>query len=188
MQTAPSRQLNYPIEPYDVMYAGLNENGFHIPRVPYKQLDPDDLRQIVHDPTVDPVGTVVIDPEGHRLYLMLEDRKAVRYGIALGPGFTGGARTLRVGSREAWPVFYASGEKKPDGKPAKDQPPGPKNPYGARALYLTHSAGAAGLVIHGTSDWREIGKTASTGSIAMLNQDVMDLDRRTKPGAQVIIL
>lgn len=188
MQTAPSRQLNYPIEPYDKMYAGFNESGFYVPGVPYKQLDPGDLRQIVHDPTLDPVGTVVIDPKRHHLYLILEDRRAVRYGIALGPEFPAAGQSFKVGSRESWPVFYAAGKKKADGKPAKDQPPGPGNPYGARALYLTQSGGAAGIVIHGTSNWREIGKTASTGSIAMLNQDIIDLDRRANPGAEVKLL
>ena len=148
-QTAPSRQLNYPIEPYDVMYAARAESGFHIPRIPYKQLDPDDLRQIVHDPTLDPVGTVVIDPKRHHLYLILDDRKAVRYGIALGPGFSEGAKSFKVGSREAWPVFYAPVEKKADGKPvkAKDEPPGPRNPYGARA-HLSHSWRRCGRHCH----------------------------------------
>ncbi|MDA4848169.1 L,D-transpeptidase [Hoeflea poritis] len=178
-QTAPSRQLNYPIEPYDIMYGGVRDGDYKIRPVPYKRLNPDNLRQIVHDRTLEPIGTVVIDPKHHYLYVILDDRKAVRYGIATGPGFPGHKETLTVSGRESWPV--SSDVRKSDPKAKKIA--GPNSLYGARALYLSN-----GMVIHGTSRWREIGGACEAGGIAMLNQDVMDLDRRIKPGARVLVL
>lgn len=178
-QTAPSRQLNYPIEPYDVMYGGVRDGDYKVRSIPYQRLDPDDLRQIVHDRTLEPVGTIVIDPKDHYLYVILEDRKAVRYGIATGPGLPGHKEIVALSGRESWP---ASGDARKSGPKAKKNA-GPNSLYGARALYLSN-----GMVIHGTARWREIGGSCEAGGIAMLNQDVMDLDRRTKPGARVLVL
>ncbi|WP_136658565.1 L,D-transpeptidase [Nitratireductor sp. XY-223] len=178
-ETAPSRQLNYPIEPYDIMYGDVRDGEYKVRPVPYRRLNPDDLRQIVHDRTLEPVGTVVIDTRHRFLYVILDDRKAVRYGIATGPGFSGTRETLIVNGRESWPV--SQDVRKTGSKPEKTA--GPNSLYGARALYLGN-----GVVIHGTSHWREIGTSAEAGGIAMLNQDVMDLDRRVKPGARVVIL
>ncbi|WP_419913283.1 L,D-transpeptidase [Hoeflea sp.] len=178
-ETAPSRQLNYPIEPYDIMYGARRDGKYKIRPIPYQRLNPDYLRQIVHDRTLEPAGTVVIDPQDHYLYVVLPDAKAVRYGIATGPAFSGSGQTMTVNGRESWPV--SQDVRKNGSKPKKTA--GPNSLYGARALYLGN-----GVVIHGTSRWRELGTESEAGGIAMLNQDVMDLDRRVKPGARVVIL
>ena len=78
LDTAPSRQLNYPIEPYPLMYTGIRDQRYRIPAVPFQNIKPDYLRQIVHDPTTEPVGTIVIDLGAHYLYLVLGDRKVMR--------------------------------------------------------------------------------------------------------------
>ncbi|MEX3008053.1 L,D-transpeptidase [Hoeflea sp. TYP-13] len=188
-QTAPSRQLNYPIEPYDVMYGGIEEYGFRIPPIPYERLNPDYLRQIVHDPTEEPVGTIVIDANSRYLYVILEDRKAVRYGIAIGPEYYHAPMKAVMGRREQWPVWYAEAPIAPKKKnQSKKLPAGLENPYGARALHIRQNSANTRIVIHGTAQWQDIGNETETGCIAMLNQDVIDLDQRTKPGARVIIL
>ena len=42
--------------------------------------------------------------------------------------------------------------------------------------------------IHGTNDPTSIGKHVSSGCIRMLNEDVIDLVNRVKPGAIVVVL
>jgi lipoprotein-anchoring transpeptidase ErfK/SrfK len=63
-------------------------------------------------------------------------------------------------------------------------PGGPKNPLGARALYI----GATLYRIHGTNEPWTIGGDVSSGCIRMVNDDVVDLYERVKIGAKVIVL
>jgi lipoprotein-anchoring transpeptidase ErfK/SrfK len=44
--------------------------------------------------------------------------------------------------------------------------------------------------LHGTPEWSSIGTAASSGCIRLMNQDVIDLYSRVRPGknAQVIVL
>ncbi len=66
--------------------------------------------------------------------------------------------------------------------------PGPGNPLGARALYLFKDGVDTLYRIHGDAAPRELGKAVSSGCIRMLNQDVIDLHKRAKHGADVIVL
>ena len=61
---------------------------------------------------------------------------------------------------------------------------GPKNPLGARAIYL----GATMYRIHGTNEPSSIGKDASSGCIRMLNDDVSELYRFVKVGTEVTVM
>ena len=61
---------------------------------------------------------------------------------------------------------------------------GPKNPLGARAMYL----GSSIYRIHGTNEPSSIGKHASSGCIRMLNADVEELYSHVKIGASVIVM
>jgi hypothetical protein len=70
----------------------------------------------------------------------------------------------------------------------KGQPGGPTNPLGARALYLTTDGVDYGYRIHGTPEWDSIGRSASSGCIRMINQDVIDLYQRVPDGSKVIVL
>ncbi|MEM9574691.1 MAG: L,D-transpeptidase, partial [Pseudomonadota bacterium] len=58
---------------------------------------------------------------------------------------------------------------------------------GARALYLTQRGGDTGYRLHGTPEWWSIGKAMSSGCIRLMNQDIVDLYNRAKPGAKVIV-
>ena len=42
--------------------------------------------------------------------------------------------------------------------------------------------------IHGTTEPLSIGKNASSGCIRMVNQDVVELDRRVPIGSRVVVL
>jgi len=59
---------------------------------------------------------------------------------------------------------------------------------GARALYLFNASGDTQYRIHGTSEPWTIGHNVSSGCIRLINADVMDLYRRAKIGAKVIVL
>jgi lipoprotein-anchoring transpeptidase ErfK/SrfK len=63
-------------------------------------------------------------------------------------------------------------------------PGGLENPLGARAIYL----GSSIYRIHGTNEPRSIGKSASSGCIRMLNEDVSELYRFVKLGATVMVI
>jgi hypothetical protein len=79
--------------------------------------------------------------------------------------------------------------RKPDlAKWAGGQPGGPDNPLGARALYLKTNGVDYGYRIHGTPEWRSIGRNASSGCIRMINQDVIDLYSRVPDGVKVVVL
>jgi lipoprotein-anchoring transpeptidase ErfK/SrfK len=69
--------------------------------------------------------------------------------------------------------------------------PGLRNPLGARAMYLFNEKGQDTLFrIHGSPEWASIGTAASSGCIRMINQDVIDLYSRVRPGrtSKVIVI
>lgn len=63
-------------------------------------------------------------------------------------------------------------------------PPGPDNPLGTHALYLTWPA----YLIHGTHDTRKIGRRSSSGCIGLFNEHIAELFALTPTGAQVRLL
>ena len=44
LDAAPSRQLNYPIEPYPLMYNGIRDQRYRVPAVPFQDIKTDYLR------------------------------------------------------------------------------------------------------------------------------------------------
>jgi lipoprotein-anchoring transpeptidase ErfK/SrfK len=64
----------------------------------------------------------------------------------------------------------------------------PRNPLGARALYLWQGNKDTLFRIHGTVEPWTIGRSVSSGCIRMINQDVIDLYQRTSVGAEVVVL
>jgi lipoprotein-anchoring transpeptidase ErfK/SrfK len=64
---------------------------------------------------------------------------------------------------------------------------GPLNPLGARAIYLYQNGRDTLYRIHGTNEPESIGRASSSGCIRMRNMDVIDLYRRVKVGAKVIV-
>ncbi len=62
--------------------------------------------------------------------------------------------------------------------------PGPQNPLGTHALYLSWQY----YRIHGTNDTRKIGRQASNGCIGLYNEDIKVLFGLTKVGTQVILI
>ena len=63
-------------------------------------------------------------------------------------------------------------------------PPGPGNPLGTHALYLTWPA----YLVHGTHDTRKIGRQSSSGCIGLFNSDIEELYALVDVGTQVLLL
>jgi lipoprotein-anchoring transpeptidase ErfK/SrfK len=64
---------------------------------------------------------------------------------------------------------------------------GPKNPLGARALYLYRGQQDTLYRIHGTNEPWSIGKRASSGCLRMLNEDIIYLYSLVPIGAPVVV-
>jgi lipoprotein-anchoring transpeptidase ErfK/SrfK len=129
-------------------------------------------------------GTIVVETSERRLYLVLDDGKALRYGVGVGrDGFrwSGTHRITRTAEWPGWTPPPAMRKRVPD-LPAF-MPGGPNNPLGARALYI----GSTLYRIHGTSEPWTIGQAVSSGCIRMVNDDVIDLYNRVKVGALVVV-
>jgi L,D-transpeptidase ErfK/SrfK len=63
-------------------------------------------------------------------------------------------------------------------------PPGPDNPMGTHALWLSWQY----YRIHGTHDTRKIGRKSSNGCIGLYNEHIQQLYALTKVGTQVLII
>lgn len=62
--------------------------------------------------------------------------------------------------------------------------PGPDNPLGSHALYLSWTY----YRIHGTHDTRKIGRQSSNGCIGLYNEHIAELYGLTKVGTQVLLI
>ena len=70
----------------------------------------------------------------------------------------------------------------------RGMPGGPRNPIGARGLYLWQNNKDTLYRIHGTIEPESIGKSVSSGCIRMINQDVIHLYNRVAIGTEVKVL
>ncbi|MDB5648612.1 MAG: L,D-transpeptidase, partial [Hyphomicrobiales bacterium] len=64
----------------------------------------------------------------------------------------------------------------------------PKNPLGARAMYLYQDGRDTLYRIHGTTEPESIGQSMSSGCIRLMNQDIIDLYSRVPTGSRVVVL
>jgi lipoprotein-anchoring transpeptidase ErfK/SrfK len=130
-------------------------------------------------------GTIVVKTAERRLYLVLGDGKALKYGIGVGrPGFAWGGEHS-VTRKAEWPGWTPPPEMR------RRQPHlpaymagGPENPLGARAMYI----GSTYYRIHGSNEPWTIGQAVSSGCFRMTNDDVTDLYERVKVGARVVVI
>ncbi|RUT30947.1 L,D-transpeptidase [Arsenicitalea aurantiaca] len=129
-------------------------------------------------------GTIIVETSERRLYLVLEDGKAMKYGVGVGRDGFRWAGTHKITRKAEWPGWTpppAMRKRQPE-LPAF-MPGGPDNPLGARALYI----GSTLYRLHGTSEPWTIGHAVSSGCIRLTNEDVIDLYERARVGATVIV-
>ena len=148
-------------------------------------VDPKFDRQEVDYRSSEKPGTIVIDTPNHFLYLVEDNRRAMRYGIGVGrPGFTWqGVKT--VSAKKEWPDWFPPTEmiqRRPD--LPRWMAGGPENPLGARAMYL----GSSLYRIHGSNEPWTIGGNVSSGCIRLRNADVIDLYSRVQVGTKVVVM
>ena len=141
-----------------------------------------------------PAGEIHVVKENHFLFWTLGNGRARRYGIALGDqgrNFTG---VLTIRRKAEWPKWTPTQNMinlEPDlYGPYRNGLPGghPRNPMGARALYLYDGNRDTYYRIHGTNDTRKIGRMSSNGCIGLFNEDIETLFSLAKVGTQVLLI
>jgi len=178
---------------FDARYGEIVDGGHQIPALDLTDIDHALLRSVVRYDGQHRPGTIVVDVENRRLYLVDKDETAIRYAVGVGRdealNFQG---TAVIGRKEEWPSWTPTASmiaRIPRyGKYAGGMPGGPGNPLGARALYLYRNGKDTFFRIHGTNEPGSIGKAVSSGCIRMLNQDAIDLYQRVPVGAPVVVL
>jgi len=168
-----------PLDPkYD-----LERPGF-VPDPMEEQLLPEYRPQPVYFRSNEPPGTIVVETEDRFLYLVQDNKTAIRYGIGVGREGFQWSGLLKISRKQEWPDW------RPPPEMIKRQPylprfmaGGPGNPLGARALYL----GGTDYRIHGTNQPETIGYAVSSGCIRLVNPDVINLYDRVPVGTRVVV-
>ncbi len=150
-------------------------------------------KKVVNYRTREKPGTIIIDTSKRKLYYVLKGGKAVRYGVGVGRRGFEWSGTANVRRKQEWPSWRPPQEmierERSRGRELPEyMPGGPNNPLGARALYLFEGSRDTLYRIHGTNAPKTIGRAVSSGCIRLINEEVIDLYRRTRMGAKVIVL
>jgi lipoprotein-anchoring transpeptidase ErfK/SrfK len=183
---------------YAMMYGSVDSERFPVPAVDLSKVNPAFLRSEVAYSTTEPPGTIVVDPAGHYLYFIEPAGMATRYGVGVGKQGFEWSGVATINSKQEWPDWYPPPEmveRRPDIKPlltdlqsGRGMPGGPRNPIGARGLYLWQDNKDTLYRIHGTIEPESIGKSVSSGCIRMINQDVIHIYGRVAIGTEVKVL
>ncbi|NMG40635.1 L,D-transpeptidase family protein [Chelativorans sp. ZYF759] len=173
-------------------YGPRREEPFPLSALSPNEVKPELRRQLVDYETRHPKGTIVVDTPDKRLYYVMGDGKAMRYGVGVGRAGLALRGNAYVGRKAEWPRWTPT-----DNMMARDPinrqyaggvPGGLNNPLGARALYLYRDGRDTMFRIHGTNQPQSIGHAMSSGCIRMLNHDVIDLHERVPTGARVVVM
>ena len=129
-------------------------------------------------------GTIVVETSERRLYYVLGNGEALRYGIGVGRDGFRWSGQHKITRKAEWPGWTPPAEmrKRVPDLPAY-MPGGPDNPLDARALYI----GSTLYRLHGTSEPWTIGQAVSSGCIRLTNEDIIDLYDRVKVGSLVVV-
>jgi lipoprotein-anchoring transpeptidase ErfK/SrfK len=151
-------------------------------------------KQIVSYSTNEAPGTIIINTSERRLYYVLGDGQAIKYGVGVGRQGFEWSGVAKIGAKREWPAWHPPQEmiERELIQYGRQLPSrmegGPGNPLGARALYLYEGGRDTLYRIHGTNEPRSIGLATSSGCIRMLNEEVIDLYDRVGMGAKVIVI
>ncbi|MGF0539719.1 L,D-transpeptidase [Agrobacterium sp. ES01] len=177
-------------------YGTVTDAGYTLPAVPINRVDKKFHRQIVSYRTSEAPGTIIVNTRERYLYYIMPNGRAMRYGIGVGKEGFAWSGNAYVAWKQEWPSWHPPKEmavRKPElTKYVEDgMGPGLRNPLGARAMYLFNEKGQDTLFrLHGTPEWQSIGTAASSGCIRLMNQDVIDLYNRVRPGknSKVVVI
>ncbi|MFB7145848.1 L,D-transpeptidase [Agrobacterium deltaense] len=173
-------------------YAAKPEEKFPLPAMHLDKVKPELRRQEVTYDTSHPAGTVVVDTPARRLYYVMGDGRAMRYGVGVGRQGLALKGDAYIGRKAEWPSWTPTANmmrRDPRNlKFAGGMAGGPNNPLGARALYLYRGGNDTMFRLHGTNQPQSIGHAMSSGCIRMLNHDIIDLYSRVPVGSKVVVL
>jgi len=132
-------------------------------------------------------GAILVDTTSRALHYWSEDHSNYRLfpsSVPLTDQLTKRGRTSVVRKVEgpSWSPTPNMRKRNPEW-PAHI-PPGPDNPLGTHALYLSWKY----YRIHGTHDTRKIGRQSSNGCIGLYNEHIAELFELTKIGTQVLLI
>ena len=133
-------------------------------------------------------GSILVKTGARRLYYILPGGQAIEYKVGVGrDGFTWSGAN-HVSRKAEWPDWRPPPEMiRREARRGHKLPAvmagGPRNPLGARAIYI----GDTEFRIHGTTQPWSIGRAMSSGCIRMMNEEVIDLYERVAIGATVVV-
>ena len=167
-------------------YQGTYAPGYGqgVQAAPQAQVQPIPREMVAFEGNYAP-GTILVVTAERRLYYVMGDGQALRYGVGVGrPGFSWSG-TNKITAKREWPSWTPPKEmiaRRPD--LPRYMAGGIENPLGARAMYI----GSTEYRIHGSNEPDTIGQAVSSGCIRMTNEDVTDLYERVKVGAKVVVI
>ena len=132
-------------------------------------------------------GAILVEVRYKTLHFWSENQKIYRVYPASTPmssDLTRLGRTTIVGKKvgPSWRPTPAMRERNPEWP--EFMPPGPDNPLGTHALYLSWQY----YRIHGTHDDFKIGRRTSNGCIGLFNHQIAELYDLTRIGTQVLLI
>jgi lipoprotein-anchoring transpeptidase ErfK/SrfK len=132
-----------------------------------------------------PVGTIVVRTNQRRLFLVVDQNRAISYPVGVGRAGQQWAGTASISGKYIRPAWSPPADiKRANPKlPNVIEGGSPRTPMGAAALTLSGGEYA----IHGTNQPGSIGGFVSYGCIRMHNNHVLDLYARVSVGTQVVV-
>ena len=132
-------------------------------------------------------GAILVDIQSRALHFWNEDQSIYKLfptSVPLTEDLTRKGRTtiIRKVVGPSWSPTPSMLERNPEW-PAFIGP-GPENPLGTHALYLSWQY----YRIHGTHDTRKIGRRSSNGCIGLYNEHISELFAMTRNGTQVLLI
>ncbi|MCU0953246.1 MAG: L,D-transpeptidase [Hyphomicrobium sp.] len=167
----------------------IPDRPFDIKIVDKKKIPPRFHRQYVPYSGPEPIGTILINKSERMLYYIESPGRALRFGVAVGRDGRRWSGEAIIQRRAVWPGWTPTANmRRRDPSLPTHVPGGPRNPLGARALYLYRDGRDTLYRIHGTNEPWSIGKLASSGCIRMLNEHVFELFGTVRDGARVVVI
>ncbi|SDF46023.1 L,D-transpeptidase catalytic domain [Celeribacter baekdonensis] len=132
-------------------------------------------------------GAILVDTTSRALHFWSEDQSVYKLyptSVPLTEDLTRRGRTsiIRKVEGPSWSPTPAMKVRNPEWPEFVE--PGPNNPLGTHALYLSWQY----YRIHGTHDTRKIGRRSSNGCIGLYNEHIAELYSLTKVGTQVLLI
>lgn len=132
-------------------------------------------------------GAILVDTTSRALHFWNETGTTYKLyptSVPLTPDLTRLGRTevIRKVEGPSWAPTPAMKERNPEWPDFVG--PGPNNPLGTHALYLSWQY----YRIHGTHDTRKIGRKSSNGCIGLFNEHIAELFSLAKVGTQVLLI